>query len=97
MRLRQQLRFRARKLWKCAAYRYQFSVTAQTIFQDRKRPIRDCVLPIAIFLNGANGNSAPTRPRIDRLIVLVPFPVRLPNRSGVMPGNSGPAFVSERT
>jgi ribosomal protein L37AE/L43A len=42
-----------RKLWKCAGCRYQFSVTARTIFADRKRPIRDYLLAIAIFVNGA--------------------------------------------
>jgi len=47
-----------RKLWKCAACRYQFSVTARTIFADRKRPIRDYLLAIAIFVNGAKGHSA---------------------------------------
>src|SRR3954453_4051890 len=36
----------------------QFSVTAQTIFADRKRPIRDYLLAIAIFVNGAKGHSA---------------------------------------
>jgi hypothetical protein len=33
-------------------------VTARTIFQDRKRPIRDYLLAIAIFVNGAKGHSA---------------------------------------
>jgi ISXO2-like transposase domain/Transposase zinc-ribbon domain len=47
-----------RKLWKCAGCRYQFSVTARTIFADRKRPIRDYLLAIAIFVNGAKGHSA---------------------------------------
>src|SRR6266851_916757 len=37
----------------------------------------------------------PTRSRIHRPIVLVPFPTLLPNRSGVMPGNSGPFFGKE--
>ena len=41
--------YATRKLWKCSACRYQFSVTARTIFQDRKRPIRDYLLAIAIF------------------------------------------------
>jgi transposase-like protein len=40
--------YKPRKLWKCAACRYQFSVTAGTIFADRKRPIRDYLLAIAI-------------------------------------------------
>src|SRR5436190_24248759 len=50
--------YTTRKLWKCTACRYQFSVTARTIFQDRKRPIRDYLLAIAIFVNGAKGHSA---------------------------------------
>src|SRR5208282_541807 len=50
--------FATRKLWKSAACRYQFSVTARTIFADRKRPIRDYLLAIAIFVNGAKGHSA---------------------------------------
>jgi hypothetical protein len=58
LRLPQGLRHSTRKLWKCAACRYQFSVTARTIFADRKRPIRDYLLAIAIFVNGAKGHSA---------------------------------------
>jgi transposase-like protein len=50
--------YTTRRLWKCTACRYQFSVTARTIFQDRKRPIRDYLLAIAIFVNGAKGHSA---------------------------------------
>src|SRR5436190_21380275 len=50
--------YTTRKLWKCTACRYQFSVTARTIFQDRKRPMRDYLLAIAIFANGAKGHSA---------------------------------------
>lgn len=47
-----------RPVWKCSGCRYQFSVTAGTIFADRKRPIRDYLLAIAIFVNGAKGHSA---------------------------------------
>ena len=50
--------YAARRLWKCAGCRYQFSVTARTIFADRKRSIRDYLLAIAIFANGAKGHSA---------------------------------------
>jgi hypothetical protein len=50
--------FATRKLWKCSACRYQFSVTARSIFADRKRPTRDYLLAIAIFANGAKGHSA---------------------------------------
>jgi transposase-like protein len=47
-----------RPVWKCKGCAYQFSVTAGTIFADRKRPIRDYLLAIAIFANGAKGHSA---------------------------------------
>lgn len=47
-----------RPVWKCSGCTYQFSVTAGTIFADRKRPIRDYLLAIAIFANGAKGHSA---------------------------------------
>src|SRR5437764_5188834 len=50
--------YTTRKVWKCPACRYQFSVTAGTIFADRKRPIRDYLLAVAIFVNGAKGHSA---------------------------------------
>jgi transposase-like protein len=48
----------SRPVWKCSGCAYQFSVTAGTIFADRKRPIRDYLLAIAIFANGAKGHSA---------------------------------------
>ena len=47
-----------RPVWKCKGCLHQFSVTAGTIFADRKRPIRDYLLAIAIFANGAKGHSA---------------------------------------
>jgi transposase-like protein len=47
-----------RPVWKCKGCSHQFSVTAGTIFADRKRPIRDYLLAIAIFANGAKGHSA---------------------------------------
>ena len=47
-----------RPVWKCKGCGYHFSVTAGTIFADRKRPIRDYLLAIAIFTNGAKGHSA---------------------------------------
>jgi transposase-like protein len=50
--------YATRKLWKCSACRHQFSVAARTIFQDRKRPIRDYLLAIAIFVNGVKGHGA---------------------------------------
>src|ERR1043166_1478116 len=47
-----------RPVWKCSGCKHQFSVTSGTIFADRKRPIRDYLLAIAIFANGAKGYSA---------------------------------------
>jgi transposase-like protein len=38
--------------------RYRFSVTSGTIFAGRKLAIRDILLAIAIFVNGAKGHSA---------------------------------------
>ena len=50
--------FATRPVWKCSACAYQFSVTSGTIFADRKRPVRDYLLAIAIFVNGVKGYSA---------------------------------------
>jgi transposase-like protein len=46
-----------RKLFKCKACNHQFSVTSGTIFASRKLAIRDYLLAIAIFVNGAKGQS----------------------------------------
>jgi len=51
-------KYETRKLWKCKACTHQFSVTSGTIFASRKMPIRDILLAIAIFVNGAKGHSA---------------------------------------
>ena len=48
----------SRTVWKCGGCKHQFSVTSGTIFADRKRPVRDYLLAIAIFANGAKGHSA---------------------------------------
>ena len=52
--------FPKRKLWQCknTACKHQFSVTSGTIFASRKLSIRDYLLAIAIFVNGAKGHSA---------------------------------------
>src|SRR5262245_57639413 len=50
--------YRTRKLFKCKACSHQFSVTSGTIFAGRKLAIRDYLLAIAIFVNGAKGHSA---------------------------------------
>lgn len=47
-----------RPQWKCSGCKYVFSVTAGTIFADRKRPVRDYLLAIAIFVNGVKGYAA---------------------------------------
>jgi transposase-like protein len=47
-----------RPVWQCKGCSHQFSVTSGTIFADRKRSIRDYLLAIAIFTNGAKGHSA---------------------------------------
>jgi transposase-like protein len=44
--------------WQCKACRHQFSVTSGTLFASHKRPIRDYLLAIAIFANGAKGHAA---------------------------------------
>jgi transposase-like protein len=48
----------ARPLWKCKGCTHEFSVTSGTIFASRKLAIRDILLAIAIFVNGAKGHSA---------------------------------------
>ncbi len=50
--------YATRKLFKCKACNHQFSVTSGTIFASRKLPVRDYLLAIAIFVNGAKGHSA---------------------------------------
>lgn len=50
--------YTTRKLFKCKGCDHQFSVTSGTIFASRKLSIRDYLLAIAIFVNGAKGHSA---------------------------------------
>ncbi len=50
--------YAARPIFKCKACNHQFSVTSGTIFASHKLPIRDYLLAIAIFVNGAKGVSA---------------------------------------
>lgn len=50
--------YKTRPLWKCQGCEHQFSVTSGTIFASRKLPVRDYLLAIAIFVNGAKGHSA---------------------------------------
>ncbi len=47
-----------RPVWKCSACKHQFSVTSGTVFDNRKLSLRDYLLAIAIFVNGAKGHSA---------------------------------------
>ncbi len=50
--------FKARRIFKCKSCESQFSITSGTIFSNRKLPIRDYLLAIAIFVNGAKGYAA---------------------------------------
>lgn len=48
----------SRPIFKCKGCRHQFSLTSGTIFADRKLPIRDHLLAIALWVNGAKGHNA---------------------------------------
>lgn len=50
--------YASRPIFKCKGCGHQFSVTSGTIFASHKLPIRDYLLAIAIFSNGAKGHSA---------------------------------------
>lgn len=50
--------YKTRRLFKCKACSHQFSVTSGTIFASRKLSVRDYLLAIAIFVNGAKGHNA---------------------------------------
>ena len=50
--------YKARPIFKCKGCGHQFSVTSGTIFASRKLPVRDYLLAIALFVNGAKGMSA---------------------------------------
>ena len=50
--------YKTRNLWKCKACNHMFSVTSGTLFASRKMPVRDILMAIAIFANGAKGHSA---------------------------------------
>lgn len=47
-----------RKIFKCKDCRQQFSLTSGTLFASYKRPLRDYLAAIALFVNGAKGVSA---------------------------------------
>jgi transposase-like protein len=51
-------RYKTRNVFRCKGCSHQFTVTSGTIFASRKMPIRDYLLAIAIFVNGAKGHSA---------------------------------------
>src|SRR5688572_1917634 len=50
--------YASRPIFKCKGCDAQFSLTSGTIFSSRKLPVRDYLLAIAIFVNGAKGHSA---------------------------------------
>lgn len=43
--------------WSCAACRFRFSVTSETIFSNRKMSLRDTLFAAALFLGQSNGKS----------------------------------------
>jgi transposase-like protein len=49
---------KTRHIFKCKGCLKQFSLTSGTMFDDRKMSIRDILMAIAIFVNGASGVSA---------------------------------------
>jgi transposase-like protein len=49
---------KAEQRWKCKGCGYRFSVTSGTIFASHKLSLRDILVAIAIFVNGAKGYSA---------------------------------------
>lgn len=53
--------FKARRIFKCKACGSQFSVASGTTFASRKMDLRDILAAIAIFVNGAKGQRAPSR------------------------------------
>jgi transposase-like protein len=50
--------YACRPIYRCQGCGKQFSLTSGTIFASRKMPVRDILLAIAIFVNGAKGHSA---------------------------------------
>lgn len=50
--------YAARRIFKCQACEKQFSLTSGTIFANRKLAVRDILLAIAMFVNGASGVAA---------------------------------------
>jgi transposase-like protein len=50
--------YKSRPIFKCQGCEHQFSVTSGTIFASRKLPVRDYLMAVAIFVNGAKGHSA---------------------------------------
>jgi transposase-like protein len=50
--------YKTRRVFRCKGCSHQFTVTSGSIFASRKMPMRDYLLAIAIFVNGAKGHSA---------------------------------------
>jgi transposase-like protein len=50
--------YTSRRIFKCKACEKQFSLTSGTLFASRKLALRDILVAIALFANGANGHSA---------------------------------------
>jgi hypothetical protein len=60
------------RFFKCKACEHQFSVTSGTLFSSRKLPMRDYLMAIATFVNGAKGVSAPALAASRGLVYLLP-------------------------
>lgn len=50
--------YKTRKLYRCKGCDHMYSVTSGTIFSNRKLAIRDYLLAIILFVNGAKGRAA---------------------------------------
>lgn len=88
-------KYQTRKLWKCKGCNHQFSVTSGTIFAGRKMPIKDLLLAIAIFVNGAKGHSALQLSRDLDCQYKTAFVLAHKLREAIAsPGNSASAKVS---
>lgn len=50
--------FRSRRIFKCKRCEKQFSITSGTLFHGRKMSLRDILVAVVLFVNGAHGHSA---------------------------------------
>src|SRR4051812_21060238 len=50
--------YKSRPIFRCQLCGKQFSMTSGTLFASRKLPIRDYLVAVAVFVNGASGKAA---------------------------------------